>query len=219
MTKKFFALFIITAILLSACGDTAQSTENTQAAPQTTSTTEALNETEHQTVPTAEPPEATSSDGSIDVEQGLLNVELTIPKDLVGEATQEDLDAVCAEYGFKSIILNEDGSATYTMSKQQHQELLEEYRAQTNASLAEMVGSEDYPTFTDIKSNDDFTEFTVTTTSTELDMQESFSVIQFYLYGGLYAAFNGTPDSDISVTFINADSGKVIKTANSSEMN
>ena len=129
------------------------------------------------------------------------------------------MDAICAEYGFKSILLNEDGSATYTMSKQQHQDLLEEYRAQINAGLTEMLNSEDYPTFTDIKSNDDFTEFTITTTSTELDMQESFSVIQFYLYGGLYAAFNGTPDSNISVTFINADSKEVIETANSSEMN
>lgn len=219
MTKKFFALFIITAILLSACGNTAQSTENTQAAPQTTSTIEALTETEPQTLPTAESPEAAASNGSIEVEQGLFNVELTIPKDLVGETTQEDLDAICAEYGFKSILLNEDGSATYTMSKQQHQDLLEEYRAQINAGLTEMLNSEDYPTFTDIKSNDDFTEFTITTTSTELDMQESFSVIQFYLYGGLYAAFNGTPDSNISVTFINADSKEVIETANSSEMN
>lgn len=219
MTKKFFALFIITAILLSACGNTAQSTENTQAAPQTTSTIEALNETEPQTLPTAESPEVAASNGSIEVEQGLFNVELTIPKDLVGENTQEDLDAICAEYGFKSILLNEDGSATYTMSKQQHQDLLEEYRAQINAGLTEMLNSEDYPTFTDIKSNDDFTEFTITTTSTELDMQESFSVIQFYLYGGLYAAFNGTPDSNISVTFINADSKEVIETANSSEMN
>ena len=83
--------------------------------------------------------------------------------------------------------------------------------------MNEMVGSENYPNFTKIEANENFTEFTVTTKSAELDMNESFSTMAFYMYGGLYGVFSGENVSNISVTFINADTGQVIETANSSD--
>lgn len=156
--------------------------------------------------------------GDVDVDEGIFNVELTIPADYIGEQTQEDLDKIAEEHGFKSIVLNADGSATYTMTKKQHKDFLEEYRTQINASLNEMIGSEEYPNITKIEANDNFTEFTVTTNSTELDMNESFSTMAFYMYGGVYSAFSGETIDNVSVTFINADSGEVISTANSSDM-
>ena len=82
-----------------------------------------------------------------------------------------------------------------------------------------MVGSDDYPNFTDIKANSDFTNFTVTTTSTELDMAESLSIMTFYLDGGMYSIFNGTDVDNIHVDFVNADSGEIISSSDSSEMN
>lgn len=54
-----------------------------------------------------------------------------------------------------------------------------------------MAGSEEYPNFTNISTNYDFTEFMVTTISEELNMSESFSILGFYLYGGIYIAFSG----------------------------
>ena len=216
MIKKIFALLILATCLLSACGGTTQPTEGAHEDTQGIDESEVLSGTESSTI--LETGVAETSSDSIEVDTGLFDVELTIPANLIGDVTQEDLDEICDEYGFQSITLNADGSATYIMTEQQHQDLLDEYRDQINADLTTMVGSEDYPTFTNITANDDFTEFTVTTTSTELSMQESFSTIQFYLYGGLYGAFNGTPENNISVVFINADSGEIIQTANSSEM-
>lgn len=156
--------------------------------------------------------------GDIEVDEGIFNVELTIPTEYVGEQTQEDLDEISKEHGFKSIVLNSDGSATYTMTKKQHQDLLEEYRSQINASLDEMIGSADYPNFTKIEANDNFTTFTITTKSSELDTNESFSIMTFYMYGGLYSVFSGETVDNVSVTFINADTGDIISTANSSDM-
>lgn len=49
-------------------------------------------------------------------------------------------------------------------------------------------------------------------------MAESFSVIAFYMYGGIYNVLNGEEIDNISVTFINADSGEVISVSNSSDM-
>ena len=42
-----------------------------------------------------------------------------------------------------------------------------------------------------------------------------------YIYGGMYAIFNGTVDDgsfNIQVDFVNADTGAIIQTANSRDM-
>ena len=77
---------------------------------------------------------------------------------------------------------------------------------------------EDYPNITSIEANDDFTSFTVTTKSTELDFAESFSVLAFYIYGGMYNQFNGTPVDNVHVDFVNADSGEIISSADSKDL-
>lgn len=159
-----------------------------------------------------------SSTGGLEAEENLFDVEITLPADLVGETTQEELEAQSIASGVYSVTLNEDGSATYVMSKAQHAQLLKDMADSIHQSLAEMVGSEDYPNVTDISANDDFTVFTVTTTSTELTLQESFSVIGYYLYGGLYGAFAGEEPANIHVDFVNADTGDIISSADSSDM-
>ena len=114
--------------------------------------------------------------------------------------------------------MNDDGSATYTMTKQQHKEMMDGIRNSINQSLNEMIGSEDYPNFTAIEANEDFTSFTVTTSASELSLTDGVSVIGFYMYGGLYNIFNGTPVDNIHVDFVNADSGEIISSSDSSEM-
>lgn len=214
--KKKLAMLLLTGVLaLSSCGN---NTDQDSSSKQSFEPSESSNSEES----FADFQESSSSDdldaiGQIDVEEGIFDVELTIPADFIGEQTQSDLDETAKEYGFKSIILNSDGSATYTMTKQQHEKLMEEYRTQLNNTLNELVGSEDYPNFTAIEANENFTEFTITTKSTELDMTESFSVIAFYMLGGWYNAFNGEEVSNISVTFVNATTGEVISTSNSND--
>ena len=208
MKKRLFHLLLV-AMLLTSCGGPADAPdaaviESTAAKSSTTESNGALSELE--------------AIGSIEVEEQLFDVTLTIPKDYVGETNQDELNKTCEERGFKSITLNEDGSATYVMTKSQHKDMMAEYRDQINASLQEMIASETYPNITAIETNDNFTEFTVTTKSTELDLAESFSVMAFYVYGGMYAIFEGTEVDNISVTFINADTGKVLHTSNSSDM-
>ncbi len=155
--------------------------------------------------------------GDIEVDENLLTMEFTVPADYVEETSQEELDAIAQEHGYKSVTLNEDGSATYVMTKGQHKEMMDEMAESINTELAKMIGSEDYSTITDITANDDFTEFTVTTTSTEPSLNESFAVIIFYMYGGMYNIFNGTPVDNVHVDFVNADSGEIIGSSDSSE--
>lgn len=169
----------------------------------------------------ASDPDSTLSDldslGDIEVDKNLFDVEITVPADFVGETTQEELDAKAKESDIHSITLNEDGSATYVMSKAQHKKVLEELSASINETLAEMSTSGDFPTITNVSANDDFTNFTVTVSADELGLAESMSVIGLYMYGGLYGIFSGQTPDNIHVDFVNADSGEVISSADSSE--
>lgn len=214
MKKRAIVLMLSTMFVLSSCGN-----NNTQQAEMLEMDNpvveeEASNEEQENTSDNSE----LESSGKVEVDEGLFDVELTIPANFVGESTQEELDALCEENGFKSIVLNDDGSATYTMTKNKHKEIMDEYRTDILNNLNDMIGSENYPNITNIETNDNFTEFTVTTKNTELDLAESFSFLTFYMAGGIYNAFSGEEIDNISVTFVNADNGEVITTANSSDM-
>ena len=87
--------------------------------------------------------------GNVDVKDGIFNVKLTIPAEYVGEATQEQLDEQAAEYGYK-ITKNDDGTATYTMTKSQHKKMLEDIANSINDSFSEYIGTDDYPNITNI---------------------------------------------------------------------
>ena len=219
MKKKLISLLLITSLALAGCGS---SSENTKSTTQENEGNE-INETEE---PSSKPNGNTeetndTSDlndlGEIEVEKELFDVTLTIPADYVGETTQEELDKTAEENGYKSVTLNEDGSATYIMTKSQHKKLLEDIAASLKETIADMVGSEEYPNFTNIEVNDDFTSYTITTTSTELDMDESFSVMTLYVCSGMYGVFSGTSIDNVHVDFINADSGEIISSSDSAD--
>lgn len=153
----------------------------------------------------------------MEVEKGLFDVTFTIPSQFVGQQTQEELDQVAKENGYKEIKLNEDGSATYVMTKSQHKKLMKETKEKFDTAVQEMVGSEEYPNFTKIEANDNFTDFKVTTKSEELNLSESFSTLTFYMYGGMYSLFDGKEVDNIHIEYINEATGNVIKEANSKD--
>lgn len=199
MKRKMISIVLALCLTMSltACGSSGTSTESKN--------------------PSEAADTSDDTDEALDAEENLSLVEFNVPAEFVGDSTQEELDATANENGFDSITLNEDGSATYVMTKAKHQEMMVEITDTINAALEDMIGSEDYPNITDITANDDFTEFTVTTSSTELSFSESLLVIAFYTYGGTYNIFNTTPVDNIHVDFVNSESGEIIDTVNSSD--
>ncbi|WP_077609605.1 hypothetical protein [Clostridium sp. Marseille-P2415] len=208
---------LVTAILFSVSVFLTGCNKNTDSAS-TTSETASIESSIEESNPSSETNSDLEAVGDVGVEKGLFYVELNIPAKFVGEQTQEDLNELCKEKGYKSITLNDDGSAAYLLTKQQHKQMMNEIKDNINSSITEMIGSEDYPNYTNITANENFTEFEVTTKSAELSMAESFSVLGFYMYGGMYNIFNGTAVDNVSVKFINADTGEVISTTNSKDM-
>lgn len=211
MKNRIIALTLALLLVLSlaGCGSSEpQTSVTTQAATNSTTSTE-----------TTTGFEDLEAIGELEVDQNLFTVEITVPADFLGEGiTQESLDADVAASNYISAKLNDDGSVTYVMTKAVHDEMMVGVRDNIQQALEEMVGSEEFPSFTKVEANDDFTQFTVETTSTELGLVESFSVLGFYMFGGMYHAFNGTQVDDIAVTFINADSGDTVGEAHSSDM-
>lgn len=204
-----FTLALLLVLSLAGCGSSEpQTSATTQAATNSTTSTE-----------TTTGFEDLEAIGELEVDQNLFTVEITVPADFLGDGiTQESLDADVAASNYISAKLNDDGSVTYVMTKAVHDEMMVGVRDNIQQALDEMVGSEEFPSFTKVEANDDFTQFTVETTSTELGLVESFSVLGFYMFGGMYHAFNGTQVDDIAVTFINADTGDTVGEAHSSDM-
>lgn len=215
--KKFIALSlaVVMSMSLIACSGTGTNQSSSEAASPSGATSSASEEAAE---PSAESTEDIAALGDIEVEENIFDVEITIPADYVESTTQEEVDQEAAEAGVHSATLNEDGSVTYVMSKAQHKKLLEDIRQSIQTSLDEMVGSEDYPNITSVEANDNFTSFTVTTTSTELSLTEAFSIMGFYMYGGLYGIFSGETPDNIHVDFVNADTGEIIDSSDSQDM-
>lgn len=209
--KKIVAVLIVVMMVLSltSCGS------NTQNEP---APVEEAAENSVPTTPADEEADLEKS-GDLEVDRGLFNVSITIPAEFLDEGkTQTDFDALAAENGYKSATLHDDGSLTYIMTRSQHEEMMSEVRANIDESLTEMCNNGDYPSFVAIDANSGYTKFTVTTTSEELGLMEGISVLGFYMIGGMYNAFNGTPVDNIHVVFVNEISGAVISESNSADL-
>ena len=157
--------------------------------------------------------------GDIEVEQGLFDVTITLPLEFVDEEqTQEHFDLLAKENGWKSAMLNEDGTVTYIMTKAQHKKLMRDISDSLEQSLREMIETDIYPNFVSIEANDDYTDYTIVTKSESLDFAEAFSVLGFYYLTGMYHVFNGSTVDNIHVAFVNEASGKVFQESNSRDL-
>ena len=150
-------------------------------------------------------------------------MEITIPADYAETygftfKSQEEADSYAKEQGFKSVTLGDDGSVSLVMSKSQHKKIMDGLNKTIDEALQEMVDSEDYPNITAVEHNDNFTDIKVTTKSEELSLNESFSTLSFYIFGGMYNAFNGTPVDNIHIDFVNDASGEVIDSFDSKNL-
>lgn len=152
----------------------------------------------------------------IEVKKDSSGVELNIPAGFLGPVTQEDVKQAASDADYPYGALNEDGSVTFRMSQDQHQELINGMADYINEALEDMIVSEEYPTFTTIQTNTDFTEFIITTSSKKLEKADSFSAMTLCMYGNLYAAFCGRTAQNVHVEYINEDSGQVIAAFDSS---
>ncbi len=215
MQKRIISLVLMMALSISGICGCGNKAEEVAPAAEQVENTAAEEETENESESDFSELEAI---GDVDVDKGLFNVTLNVPKDFIGETTQEELDKTAKEKGYKSATLNDDGSVTYVITKEQHKEMLEAVKKSIDESLAEMIGSEEYPNVTNVTANSDYTSFTITTKNAEPDFSESLAVISLYMFGGMYGVFSGERVDNVHVDFVNDASGDVISSSDSKNM-
>lgn len=206
----------VLALSLAACS-TAPSTADTPAetpAPTAAPTTES-------DISLQEAADVISTAEQIEVEDGLFDVTITLPADYASDITAEEIAQQVADGKVHTGVLNDDGSVTYTMSKAQHAALLESVAAELRSTLDDMIGSADYPNLTAIETNDDFTDFTVYTTTQPgaVGLSEEMSVLIYYTCGKMYGIVSGQEPDNIHVDILNAESGELVSAHDSKDFN
>lgn len=199
--KRFMSVFLAGTMILSAlsgCGS--KEPAPTEAAQQDATVASTIAPTEQQ---------------SIDTDEGLLTVTITLPKSMFeGEDTSNfDADAYVAENGFLHAEVNEDGSVSVTMTKKKHNEIMAELTANLEATFAEMVEGEDTPYIKEITHNDDFTEVTMAVIRADYE-NTIFEMTPFVigLSAMMYQAFLDV-ESHCEVLVVDYDTGDIINTA------
>ena len=186
--KKWLLAAGATALLLAGCGDE-KASEATK--------------------------EEQSSGESVDVEKGLLNVEVTLPASFFEDETEEEIVAGAKEEGISEAVVNEDGSVTYKMSKSKHKEMMKEMGDGIVETIKEVVESDDYPSIKEISYNKHFNEFDV---KVDRELYENgfdgFAILGLAMGSAYYSAFNGESSEDMKITFnmIDAETEEVFGT-------
>lgn len=161
-------------------------------------------------------PDGESEGSGIQVDEGLLSVEITIPASFFEEKTEDEIKADAEENGFTGCTVNEDGSVTYKMSKARHREMMDGMKASLEEQIEALVnGEEAVQSFQKIEYSEDFSEFDVYVDPAAYTSWDSLYVMFFYLSGVYYQAFDGkdAEDIDVVVEFIDSVSNEVLESA------
>lgn len=202
--KKLLRLMtvIFTILALTACGGNKNSSSDTTndtppTGPDTTNT----------------PTEEAKKNAGISVDEGLFDVELTLPALFVGEDATGELTEENKENGFKTSKLNEDGSVTYTISKNDYEKLLSETRKVINETLEKMP--EEFQSIKKAEVNNDFSVVTFTVNQEAYENSfDAFAALGAYLQIGLYQALNGVEEAKLIVEVKDENSLETFETYN-----
>lgn len=165
LTRFFIILFVV--MLLAACSDNNDQSQDTE--------------------------ESANEESGIEVDKGLLNVEITLPASLVGEEGMEDFEASMKETVDSDITLNDDGSVTVKMSKSDHKKMLEELKEEFVASVDSIIEDESFVTIQDITYNKDLTNIQMIVSDQESfeNSFDGFATLSLGIGSLFYQAFDG----------------------------
>lgn len=169
---------------------------------------EVKNEQEGESVEVDAPKETESEtkSESIEVDKGLLNVEINLPASMFEGQDIETVISDAKADGVDEVTKNADGSLTYKMSKAKHKEMMNEMKDSILVTVEETKTSEDFVSIKDITYNKDFSEFVLLVDKSKFE--NSFDGIAGFglgISGMYYQLFNGVSLDKSKVTVIIKD--------------
>lgn len=202
------ALAFLLALNLAACGgETAVKDDAAQTEPVKSEEAEVPTEAVDQLEPEQEPVE----NASIETEENLLTVDITIPASYLDAESEIDEDAYAQENGYLAAHKNADGSVTVTMTKARHQELIRELTASIEEAYAGIVEDEATSYVKEISHNDDFTNVTIKVDRAAYESTWDFTVLTVGLSVGLIQAFMDM-EAHAELLVVDVDTGETIST-------
>lgn len=144
---------------------------------------------------------STVSESELNIDKGLFDVKITIPKSFLGDNEITELTDEQKSQGFKSMKKNDDGSITYTISKNAHKSLMEEMKKTTSDQLKKMATDGTYISIKDVSFNDNFSKITLLVDEEKFNNSfDSFATLAVGMSGMMYQIFDGSEASKTSVT-------------------
>ncbi|MEG0473324.1 MAG: hypothetical protein RR588_13405 [Solibacillus sp.] len=163
----------------------------------------------------AESAENDTKGEKVEIDKGLLNVEITLPASMFKDQDADTVIAEAKEEGVDEVVSNDDGSFTYKMSKAKHKELLEDMKSSVLEGIEETKTSGNFASVEDITYNKDFTEFTMVVDKEKFENSfDGFAAMGLGVSGLYYQTFNGVKEDKVKATIIVKDktSGETIDT-------
>ncbi len=162
----------------------------------------------------------TENSVGVQLDEGLLNIDLTLAASFFEDKTEEEIKAEAKENGYSDCKINEDGSVTYTMSKKKHAEMLNKMKNSFDEMIAGCLeGDEEVASFIDIKHNEDYSKIDIYVDAELYTMWDNLYALTFYIAGAYYQAFSGVANDeiDVVVNFIDNGTKEVLNTASYKE--
>lgn len=102
---------------------------------------------------------------------------VTLPASLFVGQNLDDIKADAQKSGVESVVPNKDGSVTYKMSKDAHQQLLIDTRQKTIQALRKFQNCSDFPFIHGLLYSNDFSEITLLVDKSEYDTQKVYDAL------------------------------------------
>lgn len=140
----------------------------------------------------------------------LLTAALTLASSSPVLASGKDITVTIPDYGFeedddassvpeaKEVVVNEDGSTTYTLTKKQQKEWKKALKSNFDDYIKDILDDDtNYPNVEDITYNDDMTEFEVDLATSNVAQSEFFIGYIALFTAPVYQQVNGVAEKDV----------------------
>lgn len=137
----------------------------------------------------------------VDVDKGLLNVEITLPASFFEDDDIDEVIADAKEDGVAEVTQNEDGSLTYKMSKAKHKEMMAEMEKGLLEYVDELKNDEEFSSIKDVTYHKSFSEFTIVVEREAYENSfDGFAILGLGMTGMYYQLFDGVNSDKNKVT-------------------
>lgn len=136
-----------------------------------------------------------------DFEEGSSDVIITVPASAVDQGDIEATIAGARAQGIRKVVLNDDGSLTYTMSRAAHNKMMQGLRENFIRNVEDMKSGGDFASIKDVQYNKELTLLTLIV-DRELyeNSMDAFAVFGLGMAAMYYQLFDGVKADHVAVT-------------------